>query len=354
MKIGLITFHRAHNFGANLQAFALNKYINDNIAPCEIIDYLPNNQIVEKNPVKKLLNKIKEIIFFPRYVTYKKFRKFQNESYLLSNKSYAGDGEIKNNPPKYDILISGSDQILNTDLTGNSESYYLTFDEATPKISYGSSFGKTLLNDLEKDLLKNEFSSFKALSVREESAASIINSIANVNAQLVLDPVFLLPASQWELKCSSISLPKRYIFVYCMEITEQIKDAVNKVSNLYNIPIIGAYGCTDVLENVSPVSKPGPEDFISCIKNAELVITNSFHGTALSLIFGKNFISVAHSKRNTRLLNIMTLSGEENKLYYPESFENPISDYITNGEEAYARLSPVIEKSKDYLKENLK
>ncbi len=354
MKIGLITFHKAYNFGADLQAFALNKYINDNISSCEIIDYLPNNHPVEKNPIKKFLIKIKELVFFPRYVTYRKFRKFQKESYLLSSKKYAGDIEIKNNPPKYDILISGSDQILNTDLTGNSESYYLTFDKSTPKISYGSSFGKTQLNDREKELIEKEFSTFKAISVREKSAATIINSVANLDSQLVLDPVFLLPASQWELKCSPISLPKRYIFVYCMEITEQIKDAVNKVSNLYNIPIIGAYGCADVLENVYPVSKPGPKDFISCIKNAELVITNSFHGTALSLIFGKNFISVAHSKRNTRLLNIMTLSGEENKLYYPESFENPISDYITNGEEAYARLSPVIEKSKDYLKENLK
>lgn len=348
----MITFHRARNIGANLQAYSMNQYINDHIARCEIIDFYPNNQTAHRKKIRKFLSCIKSILLYRKRAIDRKFSRFQKKYYTISSKTYYGDADLMSNPPQYDLLLSGSDQILNTTLSDVSQSYYLSFENRTKKISYASSFGRTELSEKEYSLIDVELRKFKHLSVREESAKKIIEERIGATVELVLDPVFLLSANEWEQIQKKIKVPDDYILVYAMEVTSGLIDIVNKACEEYSLPVFVIYGCSDhrVLEG-TVISDCGPQEFISYINKAKFVITNSFHGTAFSIVFKKNFICVSHSSRNARLENIMTLIDEGEKLVNFSEVNSVIIDYIIDGAIALKRLASYIEKSKKYLRE---
>lgn len=359
MKIGIITFHRANNLGAVLQASALLKYMQDNYGECELIDFYPNNSIPNNTIIRKIMHSLKRILTFPLRVKVeereKKFELYRNKFYKLSKQTYYGDTNIKNKAPVYDVLISGSDQILNVSLTGKSTAYYLDFDDKSKKISYASSFGRADISKEEIELVKTEFSKFHAISVREQSAAKIIKNVTDLNATLVVDPVFLLSTHEWEGRCNSnMKLMNKYIFVYSMEVSENLEIVVNTLKKEYNLPVIivrggGQTGRIDGKEDLIC----GPAEFLRYIRDAEFIITNSFHGIAFSIIFEKKFVSLAHSTRNTRLENIMNLINKNNCLISGKDKASSPTSYIVDGKEALDKMKPYIKNAKAYIKNSL-
>lgn len=356
MKIGIITFHHVYNIGAVLQAYALQKYLNENIGDSEIINYYPNNVI---RPQIAALTQIKKRIFgFFNYKSYKdklkRYAKFDEfvKHYTLSSKTYYGDSEILRSPPEYDIAISGSDQIFNATLTGNSKAYYLDFFSGK-KISYASSFGRKDVSKEEIELIRNELPKFSALSVREQSGADIIKREIGREPQLVMDPVFLLSKDEWRKRCNEEQkLPEKYIFVYSMEVSPVLENAVSSIKEETGLPVIVVRGGgkTGLIEG-NEDSTCGPEEFLRYIRDAELVITNSFHGTAFSLIFEKKFLCVAHSTRNARLENILHLIEQDEKMifYLLETY----SDKVICGDKSISNLERFIDLSKDYLTQSI-
>lgn len=358
MKIGILTFHRANNLGAVLQASALLNYLQSLGCDCEIIDFIPNNAIDSSGYIKKFLRFVKKIIIFPKsHRNYKREKRFENyrlKYYSLSRETYYGDEDIRKKQINYDILISGSDQILNTTLTGNSKSFYLSFASVIKKVSYASSFGRTNITKLERELIKSEFSNFDAISVREESAKDIVFQETGRNSQLVVDPVFLLSKDEWCKRCNEeISLPKKYIFVYSMEVSPVLEYIVKKISDENNLPVIVVRGGGKASRIIGKEDfSCGPAEFLRYIRDAALIVTNSFHGIAVSLIYGKKFVAIAHSKRNARIENILKLSKVEQMLL-PNNFEKELGDdYIINGQEAFEKLTECIDVSKEFLKKN--
>lgn len=356
MKIGIITFHRVDNIGAVLQASALQYYIQENINECELIDYYPNGVLKKHYRIAhRILHWGKVFLTFHNsYKSVKKdqaFCKYRKQYFRISKNTYFGDGEIEANPPYYDYLISGSDQILNTSLTGNSSSYYLKFGSDKNKISYGSSFGREVISDEEKKLIKEELSKFLLISVREESAAEIIKKVANLESKLVVDPVFLVSSCEWNKRCNNhLLLPEKYIFVYTMENSTILENLVEGVKKIYALPVIivrggGEAGRIKGEEDFSC----GPKEFLRYIRDAEIVITNSFHGTAFSIIFGKRFLCVAHSCRNVRLKNLLKLIQEENNLVEKLNPDELITEKIISGETSYGKLKDIIDFSKQFL-----
>ena len=357
MRVAIMTFHRANNLGAVLQASALLKYIHDLIGNCEIIDYYPNNDIPTKyKGIMFILKCFKRIAIF--HFTSKdrkkqiKFNEYRLKYYSLSDKQYLGDSGIANAHFDYDVIISGSDQILNTTLTGNSKAYYLGFFNGK-KISYASSFGRKDVSKEEIELIRNELPEFTALSVREQSGADIIKREIGRAPQLVLDPVFLLGKEEWSKRCNEeLNLPNKYIFVYSMEVSPILENAVSTMKKELGLPVIvvrggGKPGLIEGKED----SACGPEEFLRYIRDAELVITNSFHGTAFSLIFEKKFICVAHSTRNARLENILHLINQGEKMisYSLEEYNNK----VIYGDKSISNLERYIDLSKNYLIENI-
>lgn len=361
MKIGLLTFHRANNLGACLQAAALNKYLNSQISESEIIDLIPNSSCPKKEEIfLKYMRKFIHFILKKRNSTQKKrqirFDDFRNEMMIISKTTYYGDNEMHKCSGLYDVLISGSDQILNTTLSGKTKAYYLDFDDNAKKISYASSFGRKDITSDEIELIKKELSKFNFLSVREQSGIDIIYNELDIKPTLVVDPVFLLGADEWKIRCNNnMKLPEKYIFVYSMEISEYLENIVKQLKHDFKLPIIvvrggGKAGRIEGTED----SICGPKEFLRYIKDAELVVTNSFHGTAFSIIFEKNFLCIAHSTRNARLESILSLTKNDKKLIGIGNMHTNCLDYVINGNEAYKLLEDIIDSSKKYLKLSLK
>lgn len=353
MRIGILTFHRAYNLGAVLQAYALCTYLNDNVCSTEIVDYYPNNAIpVCDTFLRRTLRRVKQIAGGKkqkdRYQRFAKFDAFINAC-RISKEVYYGDREIEANPPAYDLLISGSDQIFNTTLTDNSKAYYLNFTNKTPKISYASSFGRSAISETEVTYIKQYLKDFRALSAREESAKQIIESSTNHRVELVVDPVFLLPKEKWS-SISEPTKPEKYVFVYAMENTPWLVETIERVRTQFCLPIKIVLGGSFQLNIDGEVDNCcGPRDFLSYIKNAECIVTNSFHGTAFSIIFEKSFICVAHSSKNTRLENLMEIIGSKDK-QVSDKRKYDANCIINDPLNDATRLSRLIRTSEEYLR----
>lgn len=355
MKIGIITFHRAYNYGAALQSYALFTYVKMLGHDVEIIDYLPNNCCNgSKSLVRRILHIVKSIIMFNSMMEdYKKskyFNKFVLDRLNLSPRRYYGDNDIEQDPPQYDLYISGSDQILNMELTGDSKAYYLNFIKENIKLSYGSSFGREKISDKEKIMIKHELSTFRHLSVRERSAANIIQSQINRKPLLVADPVFLLDKGEWEELIDNAEANKNYILIYAMEVTKPLVRIANLLMKKNKQVFVVYGGAENSGISGKKIIPNGPIDFLKYIKNAEYVITNSFHGISFSLIFGKKIIGISHSTKNTRIQNLYELIEQKSKLISYNDEPNDFHNYIIDGKQAYANLNGIISESRSYLR----
>lgn len=363
MKIGILTFHKVNNLGAILQAFALNKYIEMHInnCNCEVIDFTPNNANVSNDGLLiKMLKLIKHLIFWRQYKNDRKrnerFEAFRNNRMTISPVTYHGDEEIKKCSGVYDVLISGSDQILNITLTGESTSFYLDFDDKAKKVSYASSFGRMDITDKEKELIRKELIKFRFLSFREKSGAQIVQNLIGVEGKEVLDPVFLMERKCWLGLCNNeLILPKGFAFVYAMEMTDGIKNAVLEVKNRFNLPIIivNGSGQHNAIKGDEDTTC-GPMEFLRYIRDAEIVITNSFHGTAFSLIFEKKFLCIAHSKRNVRIENLLKNIYSQDKQIDVDCKNVLLNECIIDSRLVIFRLNEMISNSKKYLMYALK
>lgn len=354
MRIGVFTFHRANNYGAVLQAAAFQRYIGKSHAECEIIDYYPNNAIPARfaalrSAAKCAVDTLRGRGGMEAFIKEKRFEGFRKRNLVLSHDKYLGDGAIKACPPRYDVLISGSDQILNTELTGCSRAFYLDFDTPAIKVSYASSFGKDVLNETERELTASALSRFERLSMREASGADAVEAILGARPPVVADPVLLLSPEEWRMTANKPKkLPERYVCVYAMEDSEALFRAAEAISRKLGVPAVTVKGSPRARVLGKELNGLGPAEFLGVISGAEYVVTNSFHGAAFALIFGRKLISAAHSKRNTRIENLLSEAGVHGRQLH-ENEELDEKTHVIEGAEHYKNLMPLIERSKAYI-----
>lgn len=351
MKAGLITFHRADNMGAVLQAVALQRYIDENLCPCELIDFVPNDQLHTKSftyRVKKTLVSLRRVVKKDRAA---KFAAFRKKYYRLGSKTYYGDAQVAAKPPVYDILISGSDQILNTTLSATSESFYLKPWKDACKISYASSFGRSALSEDEYRLIRQELPGFRYLSAREESGAKLLEKELGREVPVVCDPVFLLSKAQWEQMAQKPAVDEEYAFVYAMEYSQAMEAAIRKT--MEHMPVYLLCGSESAKKLPGrKIADCGPEEFLGWLLRASKVVTNSFHGTSFSLIFGKPLVCVAHTSRNARLENILYKCGCLDALVISPGDDMNAKTVDTVA--GFAALAGMLERSKQYLQEAMR
>jgi len=352
MKIGIITFHKANNYGAVLQAYALQQYLFKLGHDVEIIDYCPNNKVSSKtNLASKLMKYIKQPIKQLKArntarANTGKFEFFRKENLLLTPNQY-NDRSIEIDPPHYDCYIAGSDQIWNTDLSNQSKAFYLHFVKEGLKISYAASFGKKELSKCDEDYILNYLKTFDRISVREKYHAYLLKICYNIDAEVTLDPVFLLTKYDWEKIIKPINnLPAKYILVYVLECSDQLFEcarikAQELNSDIVYISLVNKKISGNVLRGI------GPSEFLYVISNASYICTNSFHGVAFSIIFNKNFTVIEHSTRNSRIDNILNLLSLEDRKYSAHNLNNINYNVINQ------RLNNLINHSQKFLKDCL-
>lgn len=351
MKAGLITFHRADNMGAVLQAAALQQYITSNLCQCELIDFVPNDQLHTTKVAYRVKRALKDLHRVVKKDRVAKFAAFRRKYYCCSPKTYYGDRQVAANPPQYDILISGSDQILNTTLSGTSESFYLKPWQDVRKISYASSFGRSALSDDEYRLIRQELPKFQHLSAREESGAQLLSRELGVQVPVVCDPVFLLSKQQWKRMAQKCAVTTQYAFAYAMEYSEAMEAAIRKTMEQMPVYLLCGSQSAQKLPG-NKITDCGPEEFLGWLLGASQVVTNSFHGTSFALIFEKPLVCVAHTSRNARLETILGHCG------YADAQVTSACDDIqaktVDTAAGLAALTPLLERSKKYLQEAMR
>jgi hypothetical protein len=315
--IATLTLHNAINYGAILQAYALQQFLLGSGLDTELINYYPNLRKLKPKTKRslwqKIVHEVSKIPTIPTRASEKrkieKFKIFNQEFLRVSKDTFRGDGEIIQNPPQYDTYIAGSDQIWNSNITNNSKAFFLNFITSGKKIAYAASFGKSQLDDEEMKNIRKYLSDFDFLSVREQEHKKMLSDILGLSAQLALDPVFLLNREEWSEIAKSYKLPKKFVLVYVLEYSEEMFDYARKIAKKLNCKIVYLSLYISRKINGKVLKEIGPREFLDIISHASYVCTNSFHGTAFSIIFERNFTVFGRATGNSRIENIIELAG---------------------------------------------
>lgn len=324
MNIGIITFHRAENYGAVLQAYALQEFISDNFKNCDvkIIDYrsVPiesaysyRKLILSGNPIK-IIAKI--LLRGPRvYQTKRNFKEFVNKRLVISETFNSENIETAKN--EFDCIVAGSDQIFNLAMTNHDMGYFLQGEKHSRNnnscsvISYAASTGTIPSDESYQSELLNLLKLFDALSFREKSSYDWCTR-HGLRCQVNADPVMLLDEEKWS-KLAKKSRVKPYVLYFCVQSIENemktLEFAKKKASELEcELCFLSIYGSIHDRE-IQRLQSTKPEEFLGLIKNAECVVTDSFHASVFSIIFHKNFFVETNIKNNARILDLLDLTG---------------------------------------------
>ncbi len=346
-KIGIITYHDSDNYGSVLQAYALSHYIKGLGADCKIIDYrkdaVKELYSIWKRPTSR--NAVLTNIFqIPYYIKLKKRKKnFENfrKNYLpLSNTLYTKQNDLKSG--QYDLYIVGSDQVWNIDIVDFDSSYLLDFTEKK-KISYAASFGSSVKNAASFYPYKSLFEKFDKITVREMAGKNLCENELGLTADLVCDPVFLLSADEWRKIKSADTIKEDYIFCYfaggVSKEMEEFSKSLARQNNCKRVVVMFDWHDWNKKDQIKSFES-GPMEFISLLDNAKFVCTNSFHGTAFSIILNKQFF-VDGNYSDVRIKTLLNISNKNEALINSKEFDEI-------GESPNS-LKELIEFSKKYL-----
>ena len=345
MKIGILTFHRAVNCGAVLQAYALQRYISDMGYDCEIIDYrcdaIESAYNLIHTPVS-LKSIISDLLYYNiRIRKKKKFDAFLHNKLVISPSSYYRS-DIKKMEEKYDCFFVGSDQVWNRNLIDKDDTFFLDFCSCNKKYSYAASLGNNKLSDEQKEYYSRMLDDFCGVSVREKSSVYLLSEIVKNKVVQNIDPVFLLPKEIWNQMTGDQIEKKSYIFAYCLHESDVYYEA-QKMSKELGIRIICVPSGLRCSIKADFRKSLGPIEFLNLIRFADYIISDSFHAISFSIIFNKRFLAVRkkqYPELNERIDSLLQLLNIDSNATYL-------------GNEDYLRIENIINsdrsKSNEYL-----
>ena len=325
--VGIMTFHGADNYGAVLQAYALSKWLKEEGYLPEIIDYrskvYDRYAVFRKNRYKKLPVLLVEDLLNWRKNKKRKenFDQFRNNHLPISSDVFPTIESLNKVSDTYDYYICGSDQIWNPNICKGIDSAYLLefVENSSKKISYAPSMGVDSL--AEQHILKVEkaIRTFHAISVREQKGVDLLQPYCNKKIKCVCDPVFLLERDYYDYLCQKETKFK-YIFLYVIGSARKNQSIIRfaeQTATEKHLKLIYLIDGNTTFYSIKGKDVKGSsvEDFLSYIKNAEFVISNSFHATAFSVLFSKQFVSFPKEETNSRLTNILQELSLSNRIY---------------------------------------
>ncbi|MGL5822885.1 MAG: polysaccharide pyruvyl transferase family protein [Sarcina sp.] len=352
MKIGILTFHKAYNYGAVLQAYALQKSFTKVGVDCELIDYM-NKKLLETYTIKSLrkTNGIKEKIKWiltnkDKIILGKNFEHFFKYHYNLSNFKY-NENNINECEKKYDKIVVGSDQVWNNTLQGNDKNFFLGFmEDNKKKYSYAASFGSKEINLKLEDI--NSLKGFQKIFVREKNVIPKLKEYG-LKAEQVLDPTLLLNKDEWKTLVKDIRCnDKNYILVYKVADTPNLVKFSNELAKNKNKKIVYIDSTYKKYINMKNKKTLSPLEFVSYFINADIVVTSSFHGVAFSINLEKEFyydLDNRANNNNSRLESLIDNLGIKKR---------NIGDEISFAKLDYAIISKRLEDERIMSLNNLK
>jgi hypothetical protein len=362
MKVGVITFHSANNYGATLQAWALQKVLKDFGLDAGVIHYHPDiidglyDPMKGRRGLKRLLKKFRLLLVGREsLLRYNKFQNFLKKRFHLLGdfKTYT---ELKAAGLNLDAYITGSDQVWNpVHIGGFDPAYYLDFAEpGKKKLSYAASIGSDYIHPKYKENMRKSLSTFTGISIRESSIREAVQELTDVPVKLVLDPTMLLVKEDYEEIKVKSPIKEPYILVYMIEKNSQVISLANMISISLGLPVLLRRPVKGQVNKLPPFYTADAGEFLGLIEGASYVITNSFHGTVFSILYGRPFVSLLHSDTGSRVVDLLTELGLQSHILYDVADFHDFSMFrFENLEEVQNRIESLKKASKDFLAESL-
>jgi hypothetical protein len=345
-KVGIVSFPRYFNYGTYLQLHAMQRAVAQLGYQPEIVDYDPYNDSGKRvSPAgkgrelsryvaagsdawKRLVARLSRRPQTSRVSDFERqrqvrFKQFLSASLPLGRKTYFSDAELHADCPACDAFIAGSDQIWHPVAHHEDSAYYLAFAERGKRIAYAPSFGVSEIPADSKDWIRQRLLEIPHLSVRETSGAALIRELTGRQARVVLDPVFLVEPQEWARFGASIpALTRPYLLCYFLESDRYMRDRALRIArSLGLLPVmvpVHPHDMERVDNGFERLPGVGPREFVDLVRQADFVCTDSFHGTAFSILFNRPFFTfrrydnlyqVANHSRIASILHVTGLDG---------------------------------------------
>ena len=355
-SVTIVTIFDHYNIGNRLQNYALQEVLKSIGLNVNTLQFIPN-KITNITRFKWFIQKLCRYklpgdtdywkLFVPRELKFEKFNKTYIQTITIFDMS-------KLNTLPSDFWVVGSDQVWNilwyTDFEIEGKIYFLEFVKDCPKISYAASFGVNSIPEKWRTRISKQLEAFKALSVREESGEKIIERLTGLKAEVHVDPTLLLSRKEWDSlakKPAKVNFSKDYLLAYFLgEKSDATKEIIHNVAKENKLEIF----------NLLDFEQPGlytvnPAEFLYLVKNARIIMTDSFHACVFSFIYRKPFLVFGREglgmDMSSRMDTFTRKFHLENKRFRGII---PADLFKCNYEEGYAVLEEEKKKSINYLK----
>ena len=366
-KIGIMTFHASHNYGSVLQAYALSKELIDMGYDAQIIN-LRNKAQRDAYKVfktkgagfKKFFHTAFAVMNLPKaYNRARNFERFINKVLPITAECFSSGKELEN-ATNYDIYVCGSDQIWNPCCQDFESSYYLDFvKNGAKRVAYAPSLGRAEFSNEHKELIKELLNNIDFISCRESDGTKLLSELTEKPVTQVCDPVILLGKEKWEAFAKPVKYKKPYILTYFLENNHGDKKFLKELQSKTGYRVI----CLN--EDIKDLGKgykhkidATPEEFVGLFKNAALVYTNSFHGTAFATMFNRPLVTIIgkeneSNNNDSRKINYLNSIGLSHRLVTDKL---PKIDEILSTEDykiANEKIEEIRASSNNYLTNSL-
>lgn len=372
MKVGILTVHRLPNFGSVLQTYALYQSIRSLGHDCELIDYIyPNKWHVEKGCFhlgkEPLRRRIAQFLGLRPRNFLRLMNDFMSHTMKMS-RTYPTFESIHQDPPVYDIYVTGSDQLWNWKTMYMDTTFMLDFvPETKRRISFSTSIAQETIPEEYREVYRRHLSEYQAISVREKNGQKLLKDLFDIDAALIQDPTFLLDAAQWAKLADKAQfrnkIPDSYILCYCLgytfDPTAKMKELLHRLEKIYNCPVIMLNNAiNDYKGTVFRFARNqsiGIPEIIYLFRHATVVATSSFHGTAFSANLGKPFYSLIEKSNQSddRIPSFLHSIGLTSQSVTLDTDIQEINSCSYNTDKVADALKEIREASLSFLKKNL-
>lgn len=361
-RIGQITWIAYPNFGTFLQAYALQKAISGLGHKCRIIEDIRFTYLYASK--RHLLRKAAGLLIHP-FANFRWFRKRHDllgpfnrfkKRHLSVDRTWKTEESLTE---RYDGFVCGSDQIWSPLLPSHHGGFYFASFAKKNKIAYAPSLGSTSIPEGQKPLYKEWLDSFCAIAMREKSASEAVSSVLGKEIPTVLDPTLLLTGEEWSRIAKEPKTKSPYILCYFLTYNSKYAEYAKNIGKALKLDMV-FLGDSHEVSELSDVrlKGTGPSEFLGLVRNAEMVITDSFHGTIFSIVFNRRFVTLKRFKdsdpknQNSRIENLFSLLGIDG-FYSEVDVDRGNVKFISDFDPINERLSQLKNESMDYLCKSL-
>lgn len=365
MKVGILTFPNSVSYGASLQMHALYRAIQQMGHDAEVINYHSAYMRAEKHVRRRgahsaaraaIQRRLRRLMHHRLYAAFRRFEREQNR--LYPRRPFSNKAQLKKIGNRYDTVVCGSDQVWNPLITGGDLSYFLDFcGENTHRVSYAPSFGLEQLDEPYGAAIRPELERFSSLSIREEEGRRLVADLTERDATVVCDPTFLIDVADWmALEQPHPAAAEEYVLYFTVKHSQTLFDRCCAWARQHGMKVVAIGGnfLTNVRKKdplVEYAVDVGPEQWLYLIHHARYVFTNSFHGTAFSVIYQKDFYIEYPARTNCRLAQVLRMLDMEHRVIQEGQ---PLPEEAAPHAAAQPALQALVAASRQYLEEALR